>query len=321
MKTNRINITPYFILALIFTALSACGTHVGNPEEDASAGTPIKNKPRDVDERVVFALSHNSYDEAQSLLLYIDRLSLRKTALDDQEAEGEDSEGSPWLDIDLDSQEPIDLLSLTSGEIFNFAGSSSIPNGTYEELRLILDPEQAARMVLSDGSEHLLKVPGGEESGIKIKENITIDGETNNLYVMNFDLQRSIISIGGESADATPGQENPGNGRGNRLFLQEGEISTGRYMLKPVIRVVKETESGTLSGESPRGNQVCVYNDIADADQVPECGQAIAIGRVKNGRYHLPFLPNGTYDLRIFDSEGNYEDVLDVEVDKKRVLN
>jgi hypothetical protein len=297
------------LTSLFMLLAMGCGTHVGNPEEEASTGGPVMNQPRSPDERVTFALAHGSYDPASKLDIYINSLSIRSSSSENDEA--------GWISIPLDSSEPIDLLSFKSGDFYNIAGSGAIPDGVYSELRLVLDPEQAAVMTLKDGSVHQLKVPSGSESGIKIKGDIIIDGEQDNIYVMKFDLERSIIRIGADAVDdrGNPGRgqppiDPPGLGR-----LQDSNTPT--YLLQPVVQLVRERESGGISGESPNGNLVCVYQDIAEADEEPSCESAIATGRVKNGRYHLPFLPQGVYDMRIFDSNGNYEDVLGVNVERR----
>lgn len=293
------------ISGLLMLLLISCGTHVGNPEEEASTGASVLNEPRDYDERVTFALAHGSYDSATKLELYIDSLSIRSA--------GEENDDAGWKSIPLDSSEPIDLLSFRSGDFYNIAGSAVVPDGIYSELRLVLNPDQPAVMTLIDGSVHTLKVPSGSESGVKIKGEIIIDGEQDNVYVINFDLDRSIVPIGA-SGNRGQGRGQPPTNSSGRPQLQNDEPG---YLLKPVIHLVREQEAGGISGERPNGKLVCVYEDISAAEDDSACENAIVTGRVKNGRYHLPFLPQGVYDMRIFDADGSFEDVLELRVERR----
>lgn len=304
------------ISCLIMILLMGCSTHVGNPEEEGSSSKPAKNKQRDPDEKVIFALTHSTYDAASSIMLYIESLAIKSS-----DAKGnEDEDNDNWITIPLDSPEPIDLLSFSAGYFYNFAGSKDIPPGHYSELRLILNADQAASLTLQDGSIHALKVPSGNESGIKIKGDIIIDGKPDNLYIMEFDLNRSIIPLGPQNR-ANPGQgkdpgNSPGNGPGKAPIA---DSNNPKFLLKPVLRLVKEDQSGEVSGDNNWGNIVCVYENIVDADTDPSCAGAIATAPIKNGKYHLPFLPQGVYDLRIFDESGEYEDLLAVKVDRRPV--
>jgi len=83
---------------------------------------------------------------------------------------------------------------------------TTIAPGTYTQIRIILDANTS--ITLTDGTKHILKVPSGEQTGIKIDGLFSIpDGK---FYTLDIDLDP------GHSVIYTPGQG---------------------YMLKPVIEI------------------------------------------------------------------------------------
>lgn len=62
----------------------------------------------------------------------------------------------------------MDLLAFQGGDAFPL-GAVDLAEGTYTELRLVLNEAEPAKVVLPDGAEQAMFVPSGDESGLKVK--------------------------------------------------------------------------------------------------------------------------------------------------------
>jgi hypothetical protein len=321
--------------------LVSCSTHVGNPEDDEQGQGGAKNQPggggatRTGNEQVVFSLAHGTL-EAQSFDLYIAELSVKQGSAEGDGSQGQnddtaadakpgnqkekeknnngkndqgaaDAEGAEagWLAVPLDSSEPVNLLAVDIGEVIEFAAASELPEGSYSQIRLKLVEEQPATVTTVDGEVVDVKIPSGQETGVKIEADFTIGGDDQAEIVLNMDLERSLVATGAQQPD------NDNSGQPDDQDQGGGPVG---YLLKPVIRAVDKTKSGELTAENVNGEYVCVYHSIDQADPTSECANAVARGKIKNNRYRLPHLEIGTYDLRIFDENGEYRDELGVEV-------
>jgi hypothetical protein len=139
--------------------------------------------------------------------------------------------GADNLTIDFDEPVRLDLLTLQGTESEFLIQDQAIPAGVYDEVRLFVagsgnaacnnpgTPPYASSIVI-DGIERPLIVPSGGSSGYKIKGGITVAAGGTGNYTVDFDLRQSIVERG----------------------------STGCYNLKPVLRVVDNAETGTLTG-------------------------------------------------------------------------
>jgi hypothetical protein len=108
----------------------------------------------------------------------------------------------------MDDEQAFDLLLLRNGVTAPLA-ELEIPEGAYDQLRIIVDEEATLR--LEDGSTSRLKIPSGSTSGIKVQvPRFVIDGDEDEVrIVVDFDASRSFVRAG--------------NG--------------GKYIFKPVIKV------------------------------------------------------------------------------------
>ncbi|MDX1545480.1 MAG: DUF4382 domain-containing protein [Rhodothermales bacterium] len=99
-----------------------------------------------------------------------------------------------------------DLLTLQDGITAPLA-ELDVPDGVYHEVRVVVDEE--AYVVFVDGTEERLKVPGGTQSGLKIKlGNLALDSDVVEV-TLDFDVSAS--------------------------FVRRGNSGKG-YLFKPVIR-------------------------------------------------------------------------------------
>lgn len=100
-----------------------------------------------------------------------------------------------------------DLLRLQNGIDTTIVNTSVLPAGEITEMRLILGSNNT---VMVDSVIHPLIVPGGQQSGIKLKGNIEVAPSNVTSVLIDFDANKSVVLHG-----------------------------NGEYHLKPVIEVVE----------------------------------------------------------------------------------
>jgi hypothetical protein len=124
-----------------------------------------------------------------------------------------------WTDITLNPAKKINLLNLTNG-LLESLGQTSLPAGHYNQMRLVLDPNTATGMansvVPTGGSETSLSTPSAVQSGIKLVNGFDVAAGQTTSVVLDFDACKSVVTQG-----------------------------KGRYLLKPVVKVVPSTATGT----------------------------------------------------------------------------
>lgn len=162
-----------------------------------------------------------------------------------------------------------DLLQLTGGLSATLTGGTTLPAGHFSQMRLILGT--GSTVTLADGSEQPLKVPSGMQTGVKVPINVTVAaGDVADVWI-DFDAASSIQL----------------HSTGN----------SGQYILRPVVRAVTKTETGSISG---------VFTDVANgfplagvtvfAETVDDTGVPhVARGTFTDdtGAYTLDLLPLG----------------------------
>lgn len=153
-----------------------------------------------------------------------------------------------------------DLLELTGGQSANLAVNEEIPAGDISQIRLVLGTENT---VVIDGETMNLQTPSAQQSGLKINLNETLEEGILYEYVLDFDVEASIVEQG-----------------------------NGGYLLKPVIRASKLAVSGIISGTViPSATQTLVTATSADGNVV------VSTYTDTNGNYILYGLPEGSYTL------------------------
>ena len=99
-----------------------------------------------------------------------------------------------------------DLLQLQNGIDTLFA-SSYIQADSITQIRLILGPNNT---IVVDGEEVALSTPSAEQSGLKIKTNLSLSDSVEFTVLIDFDADKSIVETG-----------------------------NGKYKLKPVLKLLK----------------------------------------------------------------------------------
>lgn len=176
---------------------------------------------------------------------------------------------SGWVVMN-NSLRSFDLLQLRNGASI-VLGDSVLSSGKYTQIRLILDD---GNYVIDNGTRHNLTVPSGMQTGIKLNHEFTIQPETLYELILDFNIDKSIHVTG-----------------------------NGKYMMKPVIRVMPMVTSGTISGQVlPLDAQTAVFTTIGD-DTVTTYPDI-------DGFFKLMALPQGLYNVEIAPANVAYKDTV-----------
>lgn len=172
----------------------------------------------------------------------------------------------------------VDLLTLAD-DILEL-GEAEVAVGSYLQIRLVLHPD-GNRIVLPDGTEHILTVPSGAQSGVKVNfadESLEIvEGSTTTL-LLDFMAAPSVHQA----------------------------AQSGMWIMRPVINAVvtedQEPELGNVNGsvrnregepvEDSAGNPMAVILE-------GENGRQIAHIHSEDGSFEIPSVLPGRYDLSI----------------------
>lgn len=174
------------------------------------------------------------------------------------------SEETPgWISVENAAMGTYDLLKLTNGTEA-FLGSIELPQGELSQLRMILGSNNE---LVVDGETKSLTVPSGSETGLKLNINQLIESGFTYKLVIDFDAARSIVKAG----------------------------SSGKYLLKPVLRASFEAQTGAITGAvSPTADAV-VYG-IKGTD-------SIGTYLDETSSFTLKALEAGIYDVVVIPSD------------------
>lgn len=176
---------------------------------------------------------------------------------------------SGWFVINNDPRY-FNLLDLRNGASA-VLGDTSLSPGGYTMIRLVLDNDN---YVIDNGARHNLTVPSGMQTGIKLNHSFTIESNTLYEFLLDFNVDKSIHMTG-----------------------------NGKYMMRPVIRIMPMITSGTISGQVlPLDAQATVFTTIG-LDTVTTYPDV-------NGFFKLMALPQGVYEVTIFPDTTVYRDAV-----------
>ena len=185
-----------------------------------------------------------------------------------------DDEEAGWVSFGTLEDYPInvDLTTLIAGNS-HLLTDQLIPSGKLKQIRLVLGDGNTLKI---EGQADMipLNTPSAMQSGLKLNLNTTLDAGFTYIFILDWDVQKSIVMTG-----------------------------AGMYNLKPVIRVNAEVNSGSISGnvsgELLENTIVQVYT--TEDVYVTETGTNLT------GDFLIQGLAAGDYKLKIVDQVA-YED-------------
>ena len=161
---------------------------------------------------------HSMVSEANVTITKVDARLKNK-----EETNASEANDSPFQVL-YEGEIQMNLLELTNG-ISQSLGVVEVPVGSYDLVRVYV---KDANVILTDGRTFDLKVPSGDQTGIKvfIMPELIVNGGLTNELLLDFDV--------------------------NQSFVVKGDINdvsgiTG-FNFKPVIKASNNSVSGTLSG-------------------------------------------------------------------------
>lgn len=204
----------FTILLVAFFILSSCSDSNDTGSDMGSLNIQLTDAP----------FPHDLVAEANVTIFKVD--ARNKEANIDSSEEGKIQEGGESSFVVLmEGEIQVNLLELTNG-VTETLVDTEIPVGSYDLVRLYV---KGINVVLTDGTTFDLKVPSGEQSGIKvfIKPGITVTGGLTSDLLLDFDVSRS--------------------------FVPQGDAKNLKGILgfnfKPVIKASNMSTSGTLEGK------------------------------------------------------------------------
>jgi len=212
-----------------------------------------------------------------------DYLAVNVEIIDIQYNSSED--GGGWKSFGTEEDYPInvDLTELTAGNSLILA-DTIIASGMLQQIRLVLSDNNTLVIENEAGEAEEpvhLDTPSAQQSGLKLKLNETLEPGYSYTFILDWDVQKSIVKAG----------------------------NSGKYNLKPVIRVNTEVNSGSVMGkvegdltDDETVNPVAIEGVVVEiyAYPVVEGDESITTTRTNaNGEFKFEGLAAGNYMLEI----------------------
>jgi len=197
-----------------------------------------------------------------------------------------ESTGESWISLTPESGYPInvDLTELVSGNSLLLA-DQLIPSGLLTQVRLVLSENNT---LLIEGEDDLihLTTPSAQQSGLKLHLNEELEPGFSYTFILDWVVQESIVEAG----------------------------NSGMYILKPVINVNTEVNSGSISGsviEMIDDVETAIENVIVEVYTTTDELVTDSLTDV-NGDFLIQGLEAGIYLLKI--SRDGYIDYVSIEI-------
>ena len=256
-------LSPFIILALLF--FSSCSEDLNKESDTGRLTVQLTDAP----------FPYDLISEANITIFKIEA-RLQEGSMEEEDTE-EQEDGNSFIVLSEEERE-VNLIELVNG-LTETIVDIDVPVGSYDLIRIYV---KGVNVVLTDGTTFDLKVPSGEQTGIKvfIDPSILVSGEVSADLLLDFDVSRSFIPKG-NSKDVS------------------GIIG---FNFKPVIKASNLTTSGTLSG---------LVSTIEDEESIGLEGATVTVFETgsldpimtaptdDNGNYTIMGLIAGSYDVMV----------------------
>ena len=170
--------------------------------------------------------NNNDVDTARVQLKLIDLpgdyLEVNVNIIDVQYNSSEDEEG--WRSFEsFNGPTTVDLTELIAGNSLLLT-DELIPTGMMKQIRLVLGAGHELKIegdTAGEGEIFALDTPSAQQAGLKLNLNTELEGGFSYTFILDWDVQKSIVVAG----------------------------NSDKYILKPVIKVNAEVNSGSIGGK------------------------------------------------------------------------
>lgn len=177
------------------------------------------------------------------------------------------TDDSGWESLDVVEAGVYDILDLTNGVEAQLA-NVEVPAGRLNQIRLILGPNNS---IVINGQTIDLTTPSAQQSGLKLNVNADLLEGIDYKLLLDFDAARSIVEAG----------------------------NSGKYNLKPTIRVINEALNGSIKGEvDPATIRTAIIAVIGE--------DSISTYTDDLGKFLLQGVTPGVYDISLIPEESDY---------------
>lgn len=200
----------------------------------------------------------------EKVLVEVEDVLIKLNTEAETEASTSAGEEEDWMSLEGVENQRINLLDLTGG-VTELLAETEIPAGVLMEMRLVLGDNNT---IVVEGQELALETPSAQQSGLKVQVNQELMADTYYTFILDFDVDKSVVSQG-----------------------------DGGYLLKPVLRLSVDEESGSIAGTvTPSTEPVLVEAQGANA--------TVSAYTNAEGKFQLHGLEPGIYILTATPEEG-----------------
>lgn len=196
----------------------------------------------------------------ESATVIISKIEIRKAGA---------NEGDPFIELLMDPV-TINIFELRNG-ITEELVTLEVPQGDYDLVRLYVDE---ANLTLKDPAETFnLKVPSGEQTGIKVFINpvIHVEGGISAELILDFDLSKS--------------------------FVMRGHEAQNGFIFKPCIRAANSSTAGRIEGFVKDNSPDEVGIENAKVTLQKDAEEPVTTFTDASGHYAFIGVPAGTYSV------------------------
>jgi len=174
-----------------------------------------------------------------------------------------------WVSFKNNYPIKVDLTKLIAGNSLVLS-DVIMPKGMLKQIRLVLGDGNTLTIDGISG-EIPLSTPSAQQSGLKLNLNTVLEAGFSYTFILDWDVQKSIVKAG----------------------------NSNTYILKPVIRVNTEVNSGSIKGKVESASDMTA---LQDASIKVYTATDVYVGETStdaNGNFILQGLSSGNYKLEI----------------------